>query len=320
MKDNGGDHRTRWQRMCEAIEGASTDPKPQGLIDSVEPESRQDYTQFSKVYPKQQLQLQYLYGAAQRAFEERTRESLKITVECVLRDVLRDRRLYDAPGDQDLGDYLDDEIDGIRARLGQDDAVAVSRGLNFGLGLGAVFSVLLLGLPLLAGVKALGLADVTLNCTDRWSLMGAFVCGGVGAFGSTLSVLLRVRSSEEVARRQTNGHKAAVVPAQVSRSMRHEGVYRVFVGWILALAVYFLLSAGWVTVIDIPATTDEICATNAAAASKGTAFWGFWCAVGFLAGFNERWAFGLLDRPGSRTGRAAPSRKRQASATESNST
>jgi len=320
MKDNGGHHRTRWEKTRETIEGAGTDPEPQGLVDSVQPELVQDYTQFSKVYPKQQLQLQYLYGAAQRAFEKETRESLKVTVECVLRNVLRDQRLYEAPGDAHLGEYLDREIDGIRARLGQDDAVAVSRGLNFGLGVGALFSVLLLGLPLLAGVKLLGLVDVTLNCTDRWSLMGAFVCGGVGAFGSTLSVLLRVRSSEEVARRQTNGHKGAVVPAQVSRSMRHEGVYRVFVGWILALSVYFLLSTGWVTLIEIPAATGDICATNAAAAAKGTAFWGFWCAVGFLAGFNERWAFGLLDRPSHRTGKASSSGRRQASATESNST
>ncbi|WP_221356941.1 hypothetical protein [Streptomyces beigongshangae] len=319
MKDNGGDHRTRWQRTRETIEGAGTDPRPTGLIDTVEPEHLQDYTQFSKVYPKQQLHLQYLHGAAQRAFETETRRSLKVTVECVLRNVLRDQRLYDAPGDQDLGAYLDREIDGIRARLGQDDAVAVSRGLNLGLGLGALFSVLLLGLPLLAGVRLLGLAGITLNCTDRWSLMGAFVCGGVGAFGSTLSVLLRVRSSEEVARRQTNGHQGAVVPAQASRSMRHEGVYRVFVGWILALSVYFLLSTGWVTVIDIPSATGEICAADAAAAAKGTAFWGFWCAVGFLAGFNERWAFGLLDRPGHRTGKAGPPDRRRTSATESNS-
>jgi len=36
--------------------------------------------------------------------------------------------------------------------------------------------------------------------------------------------------------------------------------------------------------------------------SAGTAFWGFWGAVGFLAGFNERWAYGLV-------GRGATSRK-----------
>ncbi|MCX5603119.1 hypothetical protein OG418_42895 [Streptomyces phaeochromogenes] len=36
--------------------------------------------------------------------------------------------------------------------------------------------------------------------------------------------------------------------------------------------------------------------------APGTAFWGFWGAIGFLAGFNERWAYGLV-------GRGATSRK-----------
>ncbi|MGW1215088.1 hypothetical protein ACWD5F_36230 [Streptomyces sp. NPDC002499] len=299
------------------IEGAPTERHPQELLVGVEPELAEDMAQFRKVYPKRQLELEYLYGAAQRAFEERTREALKITLDRLVRTVLNDPRLYDAPGDEDLGDYLDREIDGVWARLCQDEAVAVVRGLNIGLTIGGVCSFLLLCLPLLAGVKLLGLIDVSLNCNDRWSLLGAFVCGGVGSLGAVLSVLLRVRCSEEPLRRGKFTHKLAIAPAQVSRSLRHEGVYRVMVGWILALAVYFLLSTGWVTVIDMPATTAEICATGSEAASKGTAFWGFWCAIGFLAGFNERWAFGMLNRPETRGNR---SRRRQASATESNDT
>jgi hypothetical protein len=315
MKDNGGEHRTRWARVCEAVEGAPTERRPRSLADGVDPELAQDLAQFRKVYPKQQLELQYLYGAAQRAFEPRTRESLQITLDCLLRTVLRDPRLYDSPGDADLADYLAQEIEGVWARLCQDEAVAVVRGLNFGLTLGAFLSVLLLGVPLLAGVQLLGMTGTTLNCSDRWSLLGAFVCGGVGAFGAVLSVLLRVRGSEEPLRRKGSSHKVAIAPAQVSRSLRHEGVYRVFVGWILALAVYFLLSTGWVTVISMPSTTGELCTAGADAAAKGTAFWGFWCAVGFLAGFNERWAFGILNRQGTKAG----SGRRQGAATESNS-
>jgi hypothetical protein len=315
MKDNGGEHRTRWERTREAVEGAPTERKPRSLADGVDPELAQDLAQFRKVYPKQQLELQYLYGAAQRAFEARTRESLQITLDCLLRTVLRDPRLYDSPGDADLADYLAQEIDGVWARLCQDEAVAVVRGLNFGLTLGAFLSVLLLGVPLLAGVQLLGMTGTTLNCSDRWSLLGAFVCGGVGAFGAVLSVLLRVRVSEEPLRRKGSSHKVAIAPAQVSRSLRHEGVYRVFVGWILALAVYFLLSTGWVTAINMPSTTGELCTNGADAAAKGTAFWGFWCAVGFLAGFNERWAFGMLNRQSGKGG----SGRRQAAATEPNS-
>lgn len=80
--------------------------------------------------------------------------------------------------------------------------------------------------------------------------------------------------------------------------MRQEGLYRVVVGWVLALAVYFLLSGGIVPVFELPATTGS--------AVKGTEFWGFWCAIGFVAGFNERWAFGILGRDStSRTGKAS---------------
>lgn len=41
-------------------------------------------------------------------------------------------------------------------------------------------------------------------------------------------------------------------------------------------------------------------------AAKGAEFWGFWCAIGFVAGFNERWAFGVLGRDSAgRTGKAS---------------
>jgi hypothetical protein len=280
--------------------GATTDPQPGGLVDLVPRGCERAYVQLGDSHPEQQVQLQVLYGASQRAFENKTRESLRITVQCVLRGVLRDPRLADSPPNPHVAEYLDLEITGIRARLGQDRAVAVSRGLNLGLGLGALISMFLLSVPLLWGVRLLhAVSGVTLNCTSRWSLMGAFVCGGVGAFGAVLSVLVRLRNSgDELTRRRTNGHEGFVAPAQMSRSMRHEGIYRVFVGWVLALAVYFLLTAGFVTVIDVPATPADICPAGGrpGSAVKGTDFWGFWCAVGFVAGFNERWAYGLLGR------------------------
>ncbi|MFC8242723.1 hypothetical protein [Streptomyces chartreusis] len=77
---------------------------------------------------------------------------------------------------------------------------------------------------------------MTLNCTNRWNLLGAFVRGGV------------------------------------------------------------------VTAFEPPATTAEICPApgTPGSAAAGTEFWGFWCAIGLVAGFNERWAFGILSRDSTR--------------------
>ncbi|WP_229913700.1 hypothetical protein [Streptomyces capitiformicae] len=278
-------------------EGTGAERWPESLIDLVPPKYESLYIRLGDAFPEQLLQLQVLHSASQRAFEAGTRNALRRTTGCVLRAVLRDPRLADSPPDRHVGEYLDEEIVGLKARLAQDRAVAMSRGLNYGLAVGAFVSTVLLCVPLLWGARILdALAGVTLSCPDRWSLLGAFVCGGVGAFGAVLSVLVRLRNSgDELTRRKVNGHEGVVAPGELYRSMRHEGVYRVFVGWILALAVHFLLTAGFVTFIDLPATPADICAANGGSGA-GTDFWGFWCAVGFVAGFNERWAYGLLGR------------------------
>ncbi|TQE35583.1 hypothetical protein Sipo7851_13970 [Streptomyces ipomoeae] len=300
MGDNGGSRHPWWRKWMKPDEGDGTDAerRPESLIDLVAQKRDESlYIELGGRFPEQLLQLQVLYSASQRAFEAGTRKALRLTIGCVLRTVLRDPRLAESPANKHVGDYLDEEIIGLKARLGQDRAVAMSRGLNFGLAVGALISTALLCLPLLWGTRILeGLAGVRLSCPDRWSLMGAFVCGGVGAFGAVLSVLMRLRNSgDELTRRKVNGHEGAIAPGELYRNMRHEGVYRVFVGWVLALAVHFLLTAGFVTFIDLPATPADICSANDASGA-GTDFWGFWCAVGFVAGFNERWAYGLLGR------------------------
>lgn len=291
MGDNGEVHRSRWQKVCETVEGATTDLKPQGLMDLVGSEFHDAYRQFGVAYPEQQLELQLLYGDSQRAFEEKTRESLKTTLHHVLSNVLRDQRLGDPQPDKYLAAYLEREILRIRVRIDQDGELAVNRGLNIGF----IAGVFLLFVPLVAGEKLLGLCDVSLNCTDRWSLLGAFVCGGAGAFGAVLSVLTRLRNSGDgLTRRPANGGRAVVVPGQRSRSMRRGGVHRIFLGWLLAIAVYLLLNSGLVAAIEIPAAAADVCSSDST--ESGTVFWGFWGAVGFLAGFNERWAYGLVGR------------------------
>ncbi|WP_199854874.1 hypothetical protein [Streptomyces dioscori] len=276
------------------VVGAPTLEKPR-LLSEVEAVPRDGYEKLGRAFPKQQLELQRLYGVSQRAFEQETRVSLMATVEYALRSALACGQLDEASARPSMAAYLDKEIAGIRARVRQDRAVAVSRGLNVGLSSGLLISCVLLGLPLMAGAWG-WLADVgiTLSCSDRWTLMGVFLSGGAGAFGAVFSVLARLRNSgDELTRRKTNGHSAAVVPGQMSRSMRHEGVYRVVIGWVLGIAVFLLLSAEFVQVIEIPAATADICGGSE---GVNTSFWVFWCAIGFLSGFNERWAFGLLNR------------------------
>ncbi|MDG4864392.1 hypothetical protein P8605_40235 [Streptomyces sp. T-3] len=296
------------------VAGAATDPHPQGLRDGVPEEYDRAYLQLADAFPLQYGQLHLLYGAGQRAFEEKTRESVRITVTRILANALSDPRLADRAPNAHLAEYLDQEIAEVRARLNQDGAMAVSRGLNVGLGVGIAVSVVLFAVPLLWGLDALGGLGVSLNCSNRWSLLAAVVCGGVGALGAVLSVLIRVRNgSNPMARRENGGTPAArrdngsvtgIAPAQMARAMRHEGAYRVLVGWILALAVYFLIGGGVIDLIKVPATMADICPVEGPgpeAALMGTRFWVFWCAVGFLAGFNERWAFGLLHRKATRS-------------------
>lgn len=281
------------------FDGAEAERKPKRLKELVHPVDEVAYKQFREAYPEQHMQLQVALGAAQRAFDRATRQHVQNALRCVLRNVLEDPRLRKET-DPYLAAYLDQEVAEIRGWLTQDSVTAVSRGLNTGLALGAAVGMLLLTAPILWGVPLLHLMGVTLNCGNRWSLLGAFVAGGVGALGAVLSVLVRLRLSvEQLACSQTVGKEKILVPGrQLARSMRHEGVYRVFVGWILALAVYFLLTGGIVPVFELPATTAEICPSpgNPGSAAKGTDFWGFWCAVGFVSGFNERWAFGILGR------------------------
>lgn len=306
--DGGRLHTSWWQGLRESVEGADTDLHPEGLTHIVPTGLGPVYRKFGDTYPEQQLQLQLLYGASQRAFERSTRVAARVTVQRVLLNALSDPRIDDVKPSEHLTEYLDEEMADLRGRLAQDSATAVSRGLNVGLLLGSAASLVLLVVPLLWGAGLLQALGVTLNCTNRWHLLGAFVCGGVGAFGAVLSVLVRLRgNAEQLTKRQNSARDGLIVPGQMARSMRHEGVYRVFVGWILALAVYFLLSGGLVPVFEVPATAAEICpsAAGPGSAVKGTDFWGFWCAIGFVAGFNERWAFGILGRESTRKPKSA---------------
>ncbi|MGW1361837.1 hypothetical protein ACWCQP_31040 [Streptomyces chartreusis] len=103
--------------MRESVQGADTELWPEGLADVVPGGFEAAYVQFGDLYPDQQLQLQLLYGASQRAFERRTRVSARVTVVRVLGNALSDPRLGDAKANEHLTEYLDQEIADLRGRL-----------------------------------------------------------------------------------------------------------------------------------------------------------------------------------------------------------
>ena len=102
---------------------------------------------------------------------------------------------------------------------------------------------------------------------EFYALRDVLVCLGGGAAGAAVSVLLRLRREDLKYETVNNG----------------AAVYRIMLGWFFAAAVLFLLKGGLVTIFNTP---DEYSVSS----------WFYWGAVGFLAGFNERWATGLISR------------------------
>lgn len=100
------------------------------------------------------------------------------------------------------------------------------------------------------------------------------VAVGGGAAGACVSVLLRM-------------HKVGVLTIEAVSG--GAALYRIVLGWFFAAALVFLLKSGLLSqIVVIP---DPNLDANARVTS-----WFFWGAVGFLAGFNERWATNLITR------------------------
>ncbi|WP_109211687.1 MULTISPECIES: hypothetical protein [Microbacterium] len=100
------------------------------------------------------------------------------------------------------------------------------------------------------------------------ALRDVLVAIGAGAAGACVSVLLRM-------------HRMQHLTIEVADS--GIATYRIFLGWFFAAAIVFLLKSGLLSeAFVIPEGRIES--------------WFFWGAVGFLAGFNERWATNLISR------------------------
>ncbi|MFJ7208553.1 hypothetical protein ACIQWR_34115 [Streptomyces sp. NPDC098789] len=223
-------------------------------------------------------------------------------------------------------DVLRVEADAAARALAADAVLAGARGLNTGLSVGVLFSPVALVLALVAAEALPPLFGSALGCPERLTLMQALVCFSGGALGAVLSVVVRLRDAPGTrtadtrtlaeASAETSGEAVGDTPVdeaadeapdvpgdpvQLARLMRQEGWYRVVVGWFLAVSLFVLITGGILALLTPPAVPDGACGAGPLSAAdhraliKGFFFWG---GVGFLAGLNERWAYGLLRRGG----------------------
>jgi len=146
------------------------------------------------------------------------------------------------------------------ARLAQRDAQIVYFG-------GMLIGLVLTALVGLLATWILRQTDVSVHARNE--VMGAF---GGGALGAFVSVLSRMTGSNLRLKYRTGRFY-----------LRLLGAFRPVIGAVMALALTFLILSGILDVFKVP-TAD------------GGRFY-FFGAVGFLAGFSERWAQDMLVIP-----------------------
>lgn len=151
----------------------------------------------------------------------------------------------------------------------------------------------LLSLLLLAGLGLLGYVVIktwvwvqgdrsflasTVPGYDLLALRDTLVTVGGGAAGAAVSVLLRLKRTPELSLETINSGAAC---------------YRLVLGWFFAAAVLFLVKGGMAAnVLTDPSAALLTERTPGLIVSS----WFFWGGVGFLAGFNERWATNIISR------------------------
>lgn len=144
------------------------------------------------------------------------------------------------------------------------------RRLARGLLRASVASIGLLIFIVVSVVSILLLAGFGVGSFELLTMRDVVVCIGGASIGAVTSVLLRIRHVEKLDY-ETLDQGAAN--------------YRVALGWLFGAALLLLVKGGVLTVIAQPnEDMDE------------TAIGFYWAGMGFLAGFNERWAGSLVSR------------------------
>ncbi len=113
---------------------------------------------------------------------------------------------------------------------------------------------------------------------DLLALRDTLVTVGGGAAGAAVSVLLRLKRSPDLNLETINSGAAC---------------YRLVLGWFFAAAILFLVKGGMAAnLLTDPSAALLTERTPAVVVSSGF----FWGGIGFLAGFNERWATNIVSR------------------------
>lgn len=301
-----GAQRTRWvRRVGEWLAGAPA-PEARTLSDALGfAENAPDLQRLWRWQPQQLDRVEQLYAAAQRAFERRTRDDVCRALEQAVRGGVRMASVEHAETRAAAAERLADEADAAARRLDADAALASGRGLNTGLAFGMVLSPVVLVLAFAVGEAVPALFDSKLACPEQLSLMHALVCFAGGALGAVFSVIVRLRNAYQLMHRAPGRGGVQNIPAdprQLAQIMRQEGWYRVVVGWFLATSLFLLINGGVLTIFAPPATPAGLCGAGPLSLADHEALikaFFFWGTIGFLAGLNERWAYGLLRRGGA---------------------
>lgn len=122
------------------------------------------------------------------------------------------------------------------------------------------------------------------------ALRDALVAIGAGAVGACLSVLVRL-------------HRMKTVTVQ---SAWQAAIVRIALGMLFGVGLLCLIKGGILVGLfeDPTAQLYDGSVEGAPAEALHVSSWFFWAAIGFLAGFNERWATSLFSREADEDGTA----------------
>jgi hypothetical protein len=156
------------------------------------------------------------------------------------------------------------------------------RGLFTWLGLTLVVMVLIaaVGWLVVPAFRRLGGASGTLPASEYFAMRDLMFCVGGGAIGATVSCLQRLSAMDHI---------------DFEAVERGAARYRIMLGWLFAAALAFFIKGGVIHLFDDP-SAGLVTGNSAEDPLLLAKSWCFWGAMGFLAGFNERWVANLVSR------------------------
>jgi hypothetical protein len=267
----------RSPRLWQSVRGPALFTPPstyvtlEGLVGNDRGDGVPCLRQLYVLAPSQMNQLARSYLETQRTLPDEDREF----VEAAIRQLVTAAGLFlptdGSPADENAGTAVNllvsERVKEIATTVSAQGETLARRRYAWELLSGIVATVVLLIVLALAARPVL--TFFTGHATDdQISEVGqVLVCIAGGAAGAVVSVLLRLSGSGSMSVRPLG-------PGA--------GAYRVILGWFFAAAAVFLVKGGILTIFKIP--------------DAGAGAWFFWGGVGFISGFNERWAKNLFTR------------------------